>query len=82
MAEPLSWVWVAQALVLILGTATALALLVLLVQRQRPLRIEVLTREVNKSWEELKAEIEARSPTKVQWVYHGMAEKDKEKASA
>lgn len=82
MVNPLSWVWVGQVLVLILGTAGAVAFLVLLLQRQRPQIHHVFSYEKNRTWEELRAEIEARSPTKVQWVYHGMAEKDKEKSPA
>lgn len=69
MTDALSWTWVAQVAMLILTVTGGLALVVWLWTRQRPLTVHVLKHEVNKSWEELRAEIEARQPTPPQYVY-------------
>lgn len=69
MTEPLSWTWLGQVVVLILVVAGVLALLIALAQRRRPLRVEVLTHEVNKTWEEVRAEIEAQQSTTPQYQY-------------
>lgn len=55
------------------GTAGLLAIMWVTL-RGRPTRHHVVTYEVNKGWEEIKAEIEARERDKglrPQWVYHG-----------
>jgi hypothetical protein len=61
MNEPLSWIWVAQVVVIIAAVAAG----------RRPTWHHAITHEVNKSWEEIKAEIEARERVKPQWVYLG-----------
>jgi hypothetical protein len=67
MTEPLSWTWLAQSVLLILVVTSAVAVLLLLWQRRRPLQVHVLKHEVNKSFEELRAEIEQREKAKPQW---------------
>jgi hypothetical protein len=67
MTEPLSWTWLAQVILLILVITSAAAALLLLWQRRRPLTIHVLTHEVNRTFEDIKAEIEKREKTKPQW---------------
>jgi hypothetical protein len=61
MNEPLSGIWVAQIVVIIAAIAAG----------RRPTWHHVITHEVNRSWEEIKAEIEARERVKPQWVYLG-----------
>ena len=67
MTSPLSWVWLGQAVLLVLVVTTALAVLLLIWQRRRPLRIEVITHEVGKTWEDVKREIEERERVKPKW---------------
>jgi hypothetical protein len=74
MTEPLSWIWVAQALVIIAAVAASLLAIMWVMHRGRPIWHHVITHEANKSWEEIKAQIEARERVeglKPQWVYHG-----------
>jgi hypothetical protein len=73
MTEPLSWMWVIQILVLILFLGLILSLLLLLALRRRPVQFHVLTYEKNQTWEEVKAQIEARSPLKPEWKYTEVA---------
>jgi hypothetical protein len=74
MNEPLSWIWVAQVVVIIATVAAGLLAIVWVPLRGRPTRHHVITHEVNKSWEEIKAGIEARERVKPQWVYLGTYE--------
>jgi flagellar basal body-associated protein FliL len=71
MNEPLSWIWVAQVVVIIAAAAAGLLAIMWVALRGRPTWHHVVTHEVNKTWEEIKAEIEARERVKPQWVYHG-----------
>ena len=74
MTEPLSWIWVAQAVVLIAAVSAGVLAVMWVMRRGRPSWHHVITHEVNKSWEEVKAEIEARdhgNGLTPQWVYHG-----------
>lgn len=71
MNEPLSWIWVAQIVVIIAAVAAGLLAIMWVMLRGRPTRHHVITHEVNKSWEEIKAEIEARERVKPQWAYLG-----------
>ena len=74
MTEPLSWIWVAQVVVIIAAVATGLLTILWVLLRGRPTWHHVITHGANKSWEEIKAEIEARERIKggkPQWVYHG-----------
>ena len=74
MTEPLSWIWAAQVVVVIAAVAASLLAIMWVMRRGRPTWHHVITHEVNKSWEEIKAEIEARergNGLKPQWVYHG-----------
>lgn len=74
MTEPLSWIWVAQVVVIIAAVAAGLLAILWVMLRGRPAWHHVITHEANKSWEEIRAEIEARERTgglKPQWLYHG-----------
>ena len=74
MTEPLSWIWVAQAVVIIAALSAGLLAVMWGMRRGEPSWHHVITHEVNKSWEEIKAEIEARDQgkgLKPQWAYHG-----------
>ena len=74
MTEPLSWIWVAQVVVIIAAVAAGLLAIMWAVARGRPTWHHVVTHETNRSWEEIRAEIEARERIqglKPQWVYHG-----------
>jgi hypothetical protein len=71
MNEPLSWIWVVQVVVLIAAVAAGLLAILWVTLRGRPTWHHVITHEVNRSWEEIKAEIEARERVKPQWVYLG-----------
>jgi hypothetical protein len=71
MNEPLSWIWVAQVVVIIAAVAAGLLAILWVTLRGRPTWHHVITHEVNKSWDEIKAGIEARERVKPQWVYLG-----------
>jgi hypothetical protein len=74
MTEPLSWIWVAQVVVIIAAVAAGFLAIMWVMRRGGPTWHHVITHEVNRSWEEIKAEIEARERgqgLKPQWVYHG-----------
>jgi hypothetical protein len=74
MNEPLSWIWVAQVVVIIAAVAAGLLAVAWAMLRGRPTWHHVITHEVNKNWEQIKAEIEARERVKglkPQWVYYG-----------
>jgi hypothetical protein len=71
MNQPLSWIWVAQVMVLIAAGTAGLLALTWVTLRGRPTWHHVVTHEVNKGWEEIKAEIEARERDKglkARWV--------------
>jgi len=71
MNQPLSWIWVAQVMVLIAAGTAGLLALTWVTLRGRPTWPHVVTHEVNKGWEEIKAEIEARERDKglkARWV--------------
>jgi hypothetical protein len=74
MNQPLSWIWIAQIVVLIAAGTAGLLAIMWVTLRGRPIWHHVVTHEVNKGWEEIRAEIEARERDKglkPQWVYHG-----------
>jgi hypothetical protein len=74
MNQPLSWIWVAQVMVLIAAGTAGLLAIMWVTLRGRPTWHHVVTHEVNRGWEEIRAEIEARERDKglkPQWVYHG-----------
>lgn len=73
MEEPLSWVWLLQAALLILFTGLVAALLLVLHQRRRPTYHHVTTLVTNQTWDDVKAQIEERSPTPVRWQYTEVA---------
>jgi hypothetical protein len=67
MVEPLSWIWLVQATLLITVVTSAVAVLLLIWQRRKPLEIHVLTHEVSKTFDDVKAEIEKRERVKPKW---------------
>jgi hypothetical protein len=84
MREPLSWVWVGQVVVIIAAVAAGFLTIVWTMVRRRPTWHHVVTHEVNRSREEIKAEIEAREQPnglKPQWVYHGTHDQQRKLAS-
>jgi|SoiMetStandDraft_2_1073263.scaffolds.fasta_scaffold598861_1 hypothetical protein len=78
MTEPLSWIWVAQVVVIIAAVAAGFLAVMWAMRRGGPTWHHVITHETNKSWEEIKAEIEARDRLgghKPQWIYHGTSDR-------
>lgn len=74
MTEPLSWIWVAQVVVIIAAVVAGLLAIMWVMLRGRPIWHHVITHEASNSWEEIRADIEARerlNGLKPQWVYHG-----------
>ena len=73
MTELLSWIWVAQVVVIAAVSACLLAIMWVM-RRGGPTWHHVILHEAAKSWEEIRAEIEARERVngfKPEWVYHG-----------
>jgi hypothetical protein len=67
MTSPLSWVYVLQVVLLILVISSALAGLLLLYQRRRPQVFHVIEYEKQRTFEEVRAEIEKREKVKPKW---------------
>jgi hypothetical protein len=69
-----SWIWVTQLVVIIAAVAAGFLAIMWVMRRGGPTWHHVITHEVSKSWEEVRAEIEAPERgqgLKLLWVYHG-----------